>query len=146
MLRSGADFRVCFGADIRLPGKSRVVTERISAATNAADYCGADIPRTFFFHGAVDLTPSSKPHQTAAFPHGAPQQLSVKMTRLSVNMVRISASKYREVRKDALYWRMKLRFSFAKPCGAQRPAPTEKRAHVNVESLEKTNKPKNIEY
>ena len=33
----------------------------------------------------------------------------------------------------------------AQICGARRPAPKEKRAHVNVASLEKTNQNKNIE-
>ena len=29
-------------------------------------------PSHGFFHGAVHLTPVSKPHKTTAFPHGAP--------------------------------------------------------------------------
>ena len=53
MSRSGADFFECVtersGADIRLRGKSRIFTQRISAATNVTDYCGADIRRTVFF-------------------------------------------------------------------------------------------------
>ena len=55
MSRSGVDFFECVtewsGAGIRLRGKSRIVTERISAATNVTDCCGADIRRTFFCTG-----------------------------------------------------------------------------------------------
>ena len=42
-------FRVCYGADIRLRGKSRIFTERIFAATNVTNYSGADIRRMLFF-------------------------------------------------------------------------------------------------
>ena len=75
MSRSGAVVFECVTerSGYPLAGKSRIVTKRISAATNVADYCGADISRTFL-HDAVYLTPSSKPHKTAAFPHGAPYQ------------------------------------------------------------------------
>ena len=37
------------GADIRLRGKSRIFTLRISTATNVTKYCGADIRRTVLF-------------------------------------------------------------------------------------------------
>ena len=51
MSRCGADFAGVLrsGTDIRLRGKSWIVMERISAATNITDSCGADIRRTFFF-------------------------------------------------------------------------------------------------
>ena len=71
MSRSGANFFECFTERISACGErhglsrggypplqmSRVIAERISVA--------------LFFHGAVYLTPSSKPYKTAAFPHGA---------------------------------------------------------------------------
>ena len=56
---------MCYGADIRLRGKPRIAAERISAATNVTDYCGADIRHTFFSHGPVYRPPSSKPRKTA---------------------------------------------------------------------------------
>ena len=48
----------CHGADIRRY-KCRVLL-------------WSRYPAHGFFHGAVNLNPSRKPHQTAAFPHGAP--------------------------------------------------------------------------
>ena len=72
MSRSRVDFFGCVrepsGADIRLRRNSRIVTERISAdANNFYGLLRSGYPSHVFFHGAVYLTPSSKPYTTAAF-------------------------------------------------------------------------------
>ena len=61
------------GADIRLLGKSRIITERISAALQKSRVIAERMSvARFLVHRAVYLTPSSKSYKTAAFPYGAP--------------------------------------------------------------------------